>query len=79
LEGDFEFPSHRVHAFQRLAKTAPPDYEPVYGHAIPILLLETSTVGIIRLLEAAVDNKRFPLVAMCGIPNNYLVQELNVS
>jgi hypothetical protein len=29
-------------------------HEPVYGHTIPNLLVETSAVGITRLLEAAV-------------------------
>jgi hypothetical protein len=29
-------------------------HESVYGHSIPILLVDTSTVGITRLLEAAI-------------------------
>src|SRR6267154_4248004 len=49
--------------------------EPVYRHTIPILWVDTSTVGITRLLEAAVNNKRLPLAAMWGNPNAYLVQE----
>ncbi len=47
---------HCTHAFQRLAKTASPDYEPLYGRTIPISLTGTSTLGTSWLLEAAVDD-----------------------
>ncbi|KAN0120687.1 hypothetical protein V8E52_003956 [Russula decolorans] len=33
---NFRLIVHGAHAFQRLANTAPPDYEPVYGLRMPI-------------------------------------------